>query len=470
MTRDEKPAASLSATWRAAWSVDPLRVVLHAPHESVTWSAEEFESVTAAIAERLIARGIGSGARVLFSAAPSSGLVATYVAALRSGAAVVPANTAYVRAELEHICRSARVDLAVTDEPDRFKGLVTAVTPDELRSGPRASGPLDQAGPDDTAMVAFTSGTTGRPKAAVHLHRTLLAGARSVVTAWEWEPDDRLLLCLPLFHMHGLGVGVHGSLTAGGAMLLLPRFDPEAVRAAAAATSMFFGVPTMYARLGNALEALSGQRLLVSGSAPLDPVHFDRIRDACGQAPLERYGMTETVMITGNPLRGERRAGSVGLPLPGVDVRLDDSTSEVLVRSPAVFAGYEADGAVTPPDEWFATGDIGARDPDGYLRLVGRASELIITGGYNVYPREVEDALREHPGVADVAVVGLPDPTWGEVIAAAFEGSAEPSDLSAHLSGRLATYKQPRTWLQVSQLPRNQMGKVQRAMVKDLFR
>jgi malonyl-CoA/methylmalonyl-CoA synthetase len=470
MNLGEQPAASLVAAWRAVWSADPTRAVLQAPYESLTWSADAFESLTAEVAERLIARGIGPGARVLFSAAPSSGLVATYVAALRCGAAVVPANTAYVRAELEHICRAARVDLAVTDEPERFRDLVTAVTPVELMLGPRTGGPLDQAGPDDVAMVAFTSGTTGRPKAAVHLHRTLLAGARSVVTAWEWAPDDQLLLCLPLFHMHGLGVGVHGSLTAGGTMLLLPRFDPQAVRAAAAVTSMFFGVPTMYARLGDALEGLSGQRLLVSGSAPLDPVHFEQIRNTCGQSPLERYGMTETVMITGNPLRGERRAGSVGLPLPGVDVQLDESTSEVLVRSPAVFAGYDSDGSMTPPAEWFATGDIGARDTDGYLRLVGRASELIITGGYNVYPREVEDALREHPGVADVAVVGLPDPTWGEVIAAAVEGSADVADLSAHLRDRVATYKQPRTWLQVAQLPRNQMGKVQRAMVRELFR
>jgi len=328
---------------------------------------------------------------------------------------------------------------------------------------------LDRCAPGDEAMVAFTSGTTGSPKAAVHLHRTLLAGAQSVVDAWEWCPDDTLLLALPLFHMHGLGVGVHGSLTAGAALHLLPHFDSATVAEAAPSTTLFFGVPTMYARLGDALGTLTGQRLLVSGSAPLDPVLFERIRAVCGQAPLERYGMTETVMIAGNPLRGERRAGSVGLPLPGVALRLDDASAEVHVRSPAVFAGYDTDGTVAPPAEWFATGDIGRHDDDGYLRLVGRASEMIITGGYNVYPREVEDALREHPEVADVAVVGLVDATWGETIAAAYEGGADPQSLVEFLRDRLAPYKQPRTWLQVSDLPRNSMGKVQRSSVRDLF-
>lgn len=460
---------TLTAAWLNRWAEAPSAVALTVAGGEVRWSAAELEERTRATAERLAARGVVHGARVIVSGAPSADLVVAYVALLRLGAAPVPTNTAYLRAELEHIVSACHATFAVIDDPKRVESLVPAATPSTLATGPRSACDLDLCMPGDVAMVAFTSGTTGQPKAAVHLHRTLLAGARSVVEAWQWLPHDTLLLALPLFHMHGLGVGVHGSLTAGAAMHLLPTFDPVAVRSAAAATTMFFGVPTMYARLSDALGGLSGQRLLVSGSAPLDPVLFGRISEACGQAPLERYGMTETVMITGNPLHGERRAGSVGLPLPGVHIRLDDVTGEVLVRSPAVFAGYEADGRIVPPPEWFATGDIGAVDDDGYLRLVGRASELIITGGYNVYPREVEDAVREHPDVVDVAVVGVPDAVWGETVVAAYVGGAEPHALADHLRDRLASYKQPRAWCRVDDLPRNSMGKVQRTAVKELF-
>ena len=271
-------------------------------------------------------------------------------------------------------------------------------------------------------------------------------------------------------------------------MVVVPRFEPEAVVRAAHEhhATMFFGVPTMYARLRDSghLSELSGLRLLVSGSAPLDPVLFAAVDAQAGQAPVERYGMSETVMLCSNPVDGERRAGSVGQPLPHVGVRLNDDGG-VEVRGPNVFSGYwerpEATAAAFTHDGWFRTGDNGELDSDGYLRLVGRASDLIITGGYNVYPREVEDALLEHPDVRDAAVVGLPDETWGETVAAFVVlrsgGIGDPDAgthadqlgalLTAHVESRLAAYKRPRRWEVVEALPRNAMGKVRRDVLRD---
>jgi malonyl-CoA/methylmalonyl-CoA synthetase len=231
----------------------------------------------------------------------------------------------------------------------------------------------------------------------------------------------------------------------------------------------------MYARLRDAglLPGLGGLRLLVSGSAPLDPALFDAIAAGTGQSPVERYGMTETVMLTSNPLDGERRAGSVGSPLPGVRLRLA-AGGAVEVTGPSVFGGYwerpEADAEAFTSDGWFRTGDVGALDDDGYLRLVGRASDLVITGGYNVYPREVEDVVRDHPDVVDVAVVGIPDDTWGEIVAAYVVTRGEPDDLgaalAAHVEPRLAPYKRPRRWTRVDEIPRNAMGKVSRDLLR----
>jgi len=297
---------------------------------------------------------------------------------------------------------------------------------------------------------------------------------------------------LPMFHMHGLGAAINGTLSAGASMVVLPRFDPAAVVDAVTAygATLFFGVPTMYARLRDSgrLPELSGLRLLVSGSAPLDPLLFQAIAAQSGQAPIERYGMSETVMLTSNPLHGERRAGSVGLPLPGVEARLGEGGA-VEVTGPNVFGGYwerpDSDRESFTADGWFRTGDIGELDPDGYLRLVGRASDLIITGGYNVYPREVEDAILSHPDVVDAAVVGIPDDTWGETVVAYVVLRARPAEiampaagpsdasgpayaaavtdaLTAHVEPRLAAYKRPRRWTALPELPRNAMGKVQR--------
>jgi malonyl-CoA/methylmalonyl-CoA synthetase len=301
-------------------------------------------------------------------------------------------------------------------------------------------------------------------------HGNLLSSAEALRIAWHWEPSDTLILCLPLFHMHGLGVGVHGTLLTGAAMILQRGFDPEAVLAACAEATMFFGVPTMYARLADApgIERLRSLRLCVSGSAPLSADLHQRIRERTGQVVLERYGMTETVMLVSNPHGGERRPGTVGVPLPGVQLRLDPATSEILVKGPNVFSGYldlpEVNAAAFTEDGYFRTGDIGELDHDGYLRIVGRVKELIISGGYNVYPREVEDVLRTHPSVVDAAVVGTPSEEWGEIVTAYVEAMADfdATELLEFAAKQLAPYKRPRILHRVDALPRNRLGKVQR--------
>ncbi len=484
---------SLTAGWAARWRDEPDRVVLVDATYGTAWTAGDVETASAVAAQVLAALGVAPGDRVLFSCAPSVETVVAYVGILRLGAVVVPANTAYTAAELEHIVRDVRPVTAVVDDPERVPGLpiaarttgITRRTPIGLSLLHGDTFDLDVAADDDAAMIAFTSGTTGRPKGAVLAHGNLRAGAEALVDAWGWTPDDRLVHALPMFHMHGLGAAINGSLTAGASMVVLPRFDPAGVVEAAAAydATMFFGVPTMYARLRDTghLAALSGLRLLVSGSAPLDPLLFQAIAARTGQAPIERYGMSETVMLTSNPLHGERRAGSVGLPLPGVQVRLGDGDA-VEVTGPNVFGGYwerpEANAEAFTADGWFRTGDIGELDDDGHLRLVGRASDLIITGGYNVYPREVEDAILEHPDVVDAAVVGVPDDTWGETVLAYVvlraDLAADPAHaagigdaLSAHVASRLAAYKRPRRWTVVPELPRNAMGKVRRDLLRE---
>ncbi|HET7901863.1 MAG TPA: AMP-binding protein [Candidatus Nanopelagicales bacterium] len=471
---------TLTRAWAEHWRSAPDRAVIVDARDSSVLTGADLLERTASAASALAASGAGRGERVLLSRDPSPTTVVAYAAILRLGAAVVPANTGYTRGELEHIVRDVRPVVAVVDDPARLEGLgVPTITLGDLqRADARAVPALDHENDAALAMVAYTSGTTGRSKGAMLSRGNLRAGAEALVEAWEWTPDDRLVHALPMFHMHGLGAAINGTLTAGSSMVVLPRFGASAVVDAAHAhgATMFFGVPTMYARLRDSgrLSELVHLRLLVSGSAPLDPVLFEAVRRETGQAPVERYGMSETVMLVSNPVRGERKAGAVGLPLPGVELRLADAGA-VEVNGPNVFRGYwerpDATAAAFTDDGWFRTGDIGELDRDGYLRLVGRASDLIISGGYNVYPREVEDAVLEHPDVVDVAVVGIPDDTWGERVVAfvVLRDGAVPDEaaLDAHVSSRLAAYKRPRAWTVRDDLPRNAMGKVLRDQLRD---
>ncbi len=470
---DLAAGGTLPAAWVARWRALGNAPVLRDTDGS--WSsAAQLLDATADAARGLAATGASPGERVLIAAAPSASLVVAHCGALRAGLVVVPVNPTASRRELEAaiVGGSPTVAICCTDELAGWARAadpkLAVMTPD-IDPGLRSPCELDAASPKDPALIVFTSGTTGTPKGVELTHANLLAGAASVVTAWGWTERDRLILALPLCHVHGLGIGLHGSLLAGSAALLFDRFDPESVlRESEAGATMFFGVPTMYERLAQAPGAarLGRVRLCVSGSAPLSVATHRRIEELCGQVVLERYGMTETLLLVSNPLHGERRAGTVGFPLPGVELRLDEETNEILVRGPSVFHGYRDRpelNAASFSDGWFRTGDIGAIE-NGYVRIVGRAKELIITGGYNVHPREVEEVLREFPGVADAAVVGTPSSEWGETVTAYVEGpeSLDLDALEAHARRELAPYKRPRLVCRLDALPRNLLGKVQK--------
>jgi malonyl-CoA/methylmalonyl-CoA synthetase len=468
---------SLPAAWAARWASAPDAPAVHDEHGWVTNG--ELDARSRQVAGRLWGAGLRVGDRVVVSAATSSALVVAHVAALRLGLVVVPVNGAYRAREVAHIVDDCSPTACIVDaeRTDLFAAAVgreCTVTTPAVELPDAEPPPLDGSASDDVAMLCYTSGTTGAPKGAMLTHGNTLASCEALRLAWRWTAADRLVLALPLFHVHGLGVGLHGTLLCGASAVLLPRFDVDLVLDAARdhEATLFFGVPTMYARLAASerVGELSRLRLCVSGSAPLPASLHDELEARANVQVLERFGMTETIMNVSNPYDGERRAGTVGFALPGVDVRLADPSGEILLRGPNVFRGYwgreQATRDAFTDDGWFRSGDIGARDPDGYLRIVGRAKELIISGGYNVYPREVEDVLLEHPAVAEVAVVGEPSDEWGEVVVAVVVPAGEERDgdaLLAYAAEQLAPYKRPRRIRFVDALPRNALGKVVRS-------
>jgi malonyl-CoA/methylmalonyl-CoA synthetase len=470
---------SLPARWRRRWSERPSWPQLRDTDGRWLWSSE-LEERSRLIASRLVSAGLEPGERVLVGGPSSAELVLCYMGALRARLTIVPVNPAYTGPEVARILADARPAAALLGD-DRLAHWARQHSPapaqlaglDAQLGGESAcrARELDRAQANDTALLIYTSGTTGAPKGVPLSHANLLASLSAVALAWRWSTDDHLLLALPLFHVHGLGVGIFGALCAGSSVELRPRFAVEDVlaRCADGEVTLLFGVPTMYARLaasGRARE-LARLRLLVSGSAPLPASLAREIAAATGQMPLERYGMTETVMLSSNPYEGERRPGTVGFALPEVRLRLADD-GEIQARGPNVISGYyrqpRANTAAFTSDGWFRTGDLGALDEDGYLRIIGRSKELIITGGYNVYPREVEERLLEHPAVRDVAVAGRPSSEWGEEVTA-FVVAGEPvsaEELRSHAAAGLAPYKVPKRIEFVDELPRNAMGKVVR--------
>ncbi len=472
---------SLPAAWARTWSTAPDARAIHDGDGWIT--AGELDVRSRGVAARLARAGLRTGDRIVMSAEASGNLVVAHVAALRLGLVVVPVNGAYREREITHIVTDCAPAAALVDSPERGAVIAAATSAPIVVTGPTVDLPdgpqprLDESGPDDLALLCYTSGTTGAPKGAMLSHGNALASCEALRLAWRWTAEDRLVLALPLFHVHGLGVGLHGTLLCGAAAILVPRFEPDAVFDAARThrATLFFGVPTMYARLADSerVGELANLRLCVSGSAPLPAELHERLEARAGIRVLERYGMTETIMNVSNPYDGERRAGTVGFPLPGVELQLGDGgdagPGEILLRGPNVFPGYwhqeAATAAAFTADGWFRTGDIGARDPDGYLRIVGRSKELIISGGFNVYPREVEDVLRAHPGVADVAVVGQPSDEWGELVVAVVVPADPPvteAALLEYAAQELAPYKRPRRVRFVDELPRNALGKVLR--------
>jgi malonyl-CoA/methylmalonyl-CoA synthetase len=440
----------------------------------------------------LAARGLKAGDRLAVQLANRLEFLDLFLAALRLGVVFVPVNVLYREREVAHIVGDAEPAAVVTTGD--LAGLVPAGTAvwdvERLAEEAAPSGPAAPVGalvPQDAdpAAIVYTSGTTGRAKGAVLTHANLAANARTLVAAWRITTEDRYLAVLPLFHVHGLGNGVLCWLASGCLMRLAGRFEHERAQALFEEfePTLFFGVPTIYVRLlqvpGEAARAIGARtRLFVSGSAPLPATTFEAFCARFGHAILERYGMTETLMTLSNPCEGERRPGTVGRPLPGVSIRIVDAsgsdvvegeTGELLVQGPGVFAGYWRQPEATAAsfhDGWFRTGDLAARAADGYVTLRGRASELILCGGFNVYPREIEDVLLEQPGVREAAVVGVPDERRGQRPVAFFAGDASVDALEAACRRQLASFKLPASFVRVDALPRNALGKVEKPLLR----
>ena len=418
------------------------------------------------------ALGVVPGERVAVQVEKSPEAVCLYLACVRSGAVLLPMNTAYTPDEVAHLVADAEPSVVLDDNGLARIGRVADTCSDQFDDVDR--------GPDDLAAILYTSGTTGKPKGAMMSHGNLASNAATLVELWGFGPDDVLLHALPIFHTHGLFVAINCVLASGSSMVFLPRFEIDEVLEAMPRCSVFMGVPTYYGRLLDDprfdKDVCAGMRLFTCGSAPLLAATHDAFEARAGHAILERYGMTETGMIASNPLDGERRAGTVGFPLPGTEVRIADD--EVLeVRGPNVFAGYwrrpELADTEFTAGGWFRTGDIGAFDDDGYLRIVGRAKDLIITGGLNVYPAEVELAVDAVDGVLESAVIGVPDADFGEAVVAvvvAEPGRTLDGDaVRADVRRRLAGFKAPKRVEVVDALPRNAMGKVEKAVLRTHF-
>ena len=460
----------------------------------------QVEARSSRLARVLARRGLHAGDRLGVQLANRLEFLDLFLACLRLGAIFVPVNVLYREREVGHIVGDAEPAAVVTT--GELASLIRDGTPvwdveelsREARGTADPSGPGSTAAPrddtDDTpredmpAVIVYTSGTTGRAKGAVLSQANLAANARTLVEAWRITAGDRHLGVLPLFHVHGLGNGVCSWLASGCRMRLVERFEHDRAEALFEEfrPTLFFGVPTIYARLLDLPDEAARRigeraRLFVSGSAPLPRPVFEAFRAKFGHAILERYGMTETLMTIGNPYDGERRPGTVGRPLPGVEVRIilpdgrdvpEGETGQVLVRGPAVFSGYWRQPDATAAafaDGWFRTGDLGSRSADGYVTLRGRASDLVITGGFNVYPREIEEVLLEQPRVREAAVVGVPDERRGERPVAFFAGDADPAALEAACRRQLASFKVPTAFVRVDALPRNALGKVQKQLL-----
>jgi malonyl-CoA/methylmalonyl-CoA synthetase len=445
-------------------------------------SGRGFTELSQSVAFALAGAGVRPGDRVAAQVAKSPAALALYAAALRLGAVFLPLNTAYTPAEVDFFLRDAAPRVFVHDPafagalPDGVAGLTLDAAGRGSAIGAGRFGDVAARGGDDLAALLYTSGTTGRSKGAMLTHDNLLSNARVLVDVWGITTQDVLLHALPIFHTHGLFVACNTCLIAGAPMIWQAGFDAAAALAALPQATLMMGVPTFYTRLlaqAGLAEATRGMRLFISGSAPLLAETHRAWEAATGHRILERYGMTETNMNTSNPLQGDRRAGTVGLPLPGVEVRL--GPGEVIeVRGPNVFKGYwnlpDKTAEDLRPDGWFITGDVGRIDGDGYVTIVGRAKDIIITGGLNVYPVEVEAALDAVPGVRESAVIGLPHPDFGEAVfavIAADDPGVAPRALAA-LEG-LARFKQPKAAVVVPDLPRNAMGKVQKAALRATY-
>ncbi|MCG6872937.1 MAG: malonyl-CoA synthase [Gammaproteobacteria bacterium] len=479
------------------------RVFLDAPGQKPVYY-RELDGMVARLQQRLEALGVRPGERVVAQVAKSPTAVLLYLACLRSGAIYIPLNTAYTAAEVEYFLSDSRPVLLVCQPRDEAQlgavatgcGVAAVATLDGESGGSLGDGeagaspPVAHRGAEQLAAILYTSGTTGRAKGAMLSHANLASNALVLYDYWQWRTDDVLLHALPIFHVHGLFVALHCALLGGSRVHLLPRFDVGQVLSLLPESSVMMGVPTFYTRLLenpdlNA-DACRNMRLFISGSAPLLPETHVQFTERTGHRILERYGMTEAGMISSNPYDGERIAGTVGFPLPGVEARVVDGHGDPLpvgeagileIRGPNVFRGYwemPEKTAAEFRDGWFITGDVVSRDAEGRLSIVGREKDLIISGGFNVYPREIEMEIDALEGVRESAVIGLPHADFGEGVTAVVvpENPAvtDAEGILAALGDRLARFKQPKRIVFVDSLPRNSMGKVQKNVLRERYR
>ena len=416
----------------------------------------------------LVARGVEPGDRVAAQVEKSPEAVMLYLAVLKAGAVFTPLNTAYTAAEIAYFIDDAEPRLFVQD--------AVALAGEAAGAEPLMHAVARQA--DDLASIIYTSGTTGRSKGAMLTHGNLADNALALHNAWGFSPSDVLLHALPIFHVHGLFVAMHCAFLSGCPMVWLPKFTDAEVLAGLARSTVMMGVPTFYTRLlANpefTRDRAAHMRLFVCGSAPLLASTFAEFEDRTGQRILERYGMSEAVIITTNPLGGERIAGSVGYPLPGVDLRIAGGETGVLeIKGPSVFSGYwrmpEKTAEEFTVDGYFITGDVGRQDPDSRVWISGRAKDLIISGGFNVYPKEVEMVLDEMAGVTESAVIGVAHPDFGEGVVAVVIGQGEEGAMIAAAREQLAVFKAPKRIFFVDDLPRNAMGKVQKNLLRQTY-
>ena len=501
---------NLFAALRGAFPSDLDRTAIEAPDgdgSSRYYTWRDLDRASAKIANLLASLDLPDGARVAVQTEKSVEALMLYLGVIRAGYVYLPLNTAYQSSEIEYFIGNAEPSVVVCTGRNHpwvskiaFKaGTRNVFTLNEDRTGSlldRAAHYSDVHTPalkraDDLASIIYTSGTTGRSKGAMLTHGNLLSNAQVLKTYWGWKKGDVLVHALPIFHVHGLFVALHGALLNGSKMIWFGKFEPQAVIPRLADATVFMGVPTLYVRMladpSLNRAAVKSMRLFISGSAPLLKETFDEWQVRTGHTILERYGMSETVMLTSNPYRAEdgaRIGGTVGYVLPGVGVRVHNDEGQsvptgeiggIQVRGPNVFKGYwrmpEKTAEEFTADGWFKTGDVGKMESDGRVTIVGRSKDLIISGGYNVYPAEIEGFINEMPGVAESAVVGVPHPDFGEgVIAVVVPKSGASLNAAAivtALKGKIANFKVPKHLFVVADLPRNAMGKVQKNLLRD---
>ena len=478
-----------------------------------TW--RDLDRATAMMANLLDSLDLPPASRIAVQVEKSVEAMVLYLATLRAGHVFLPLNTAYQSGEIEYFIGNAEPAVVVCSPKNHgwvSKIAFTAGTQYVFTLGDDRTGSLleraahhsDRHSPavrsdDDLAAILYTSGTTGRSKGAMLTHGNMHSNAVMLREYWQWQPDDVLIHALPIFHVHGLFVAIHGALINGSKMIWLGKFDPKLAISKFPEATVFMGVPTLYVRMLAEPSLTKAQaahmRLFISGSAPLLIETFSDWQARTGHTILERYGMSETVMLTSNPCgpdpryggATERRGGTVGFPLPGVDLRIVDDAGQpvptgeiggIQVRGPNVFKGYwrmpEKTAEEFTADGFFKTGDVGRQDADGYVTIVGRSKDLIISGGYNVYPAEIEGAINEMPGVAESAVVGVPHPDFGEVgvavVIAKAGATVDPERVIAELKAKLANFKIPKRCVLVAELPRNTMGKVQKNLLREQYK